>query len=108
MKGKATYRDIMKTVVVEPDEIPLLKKNGERYKTYDEKLVVPVVIQRQRIVKARPRFNSWKLCFSVEFDEKLVGPDVMREILNEGGRTVGIGDWRPKYGRFKVAEFKVL
>ena len=107
-KGRTTYRDIMKTVIVEPDEIPLLKKDGKRYETYDEKLVVPVVVQRQRIVRARPRFNNWKASFEIEFDEKLVKPEDMKAIFNLGGSTIGIGDWRPKYGRFEVVEFKKL
>lgn len=107
-KGKSTYKDIMKTVIVEPDEIPLLRKDGNRYDTYDEKLVVPAVVQRQRIVRARPKFNSWKASFEIAFDEKLVKPEDMKAILDLGGSTIGIGDWRPKYGRFEVGEFKTL
>ena len=42
----------------------------------------------------------------MEFDEGLVKAEDMRGILELGGRTIGIGDWRPKYGRFEVKEFK--
>lgn len=100
-QGGSTYRDIMDaSVFIEPSEIPLDKK------TYDEKFIVPVVIRRQRIVKARPKFNSWRITFVIHFDEELISKDVLRQILEEGGETIGLGDWRPKYGRFKVVTFK--
>ena len=47
MRGRATYRDTMKTVIVEPEEIPLMKKTGERYTIYDTISRSPVVVMRQ-------------------------------------------------------------
>jgi len=108
-KGIGTYREDMKTVIVEPQKIPLLKKeNGERYKTYDEMLVVPVVVQRQRIPRARPQFNSWKAKFDIIFDHEIISVEALKKILEIGGKMVGIGDWRPKYGRFKVTKFEIV
>lgn len=107
-KGRLSYRDVMKTIIVEPEEIPLLKKTGERYETYDVINRSPVVVQRQRIVRSRPQFNSWKATFELEFDEGLVKDEDLRKILELGGKTIGLGDWRPKYGRFEVREFKVI
>jgi len=28
----------------------------------------------------------------------------VKDILEDAGRLVGVGDWRPKFGRFGVAE----
>lgn len=84
---------------VEPEEIPLGKK------TYDEIDRRPAVIQRQRIVKSRPRFNSWEIEFTINFDEERVKKEVLKEILIEAGKSKGIGDYRPKFGRFEVVNF---
>lgn len=100
-KGRGTLKStVLSSVFVDPPEIPLNKK------TYDEIDQRPAVIQRQRIVKSRPRFNSWALEFAVNFDEKRINRDTLKQILEEAGQTKGIGDYRPKFGRFKIIEFK--
>jgi len=100
-KGKASLKStILSSVFVEPEKIALNKK------TYDEIDLRPAVIQRNRIVKARPRFNSWKIEFKINFNEERVTKETLEQILKEAGATKGIGDYRPKFGRFKVVEFK--
>jgi len=34
-------------------------------------------------------------------------PDVVRQSLDNAGLLVGIGDYRPKFGRFTVTAFEV-
>ena len=100
-KGRGSLKaTVLASVFVEPDEIPLNKK------TYDEIDQRPAVIQRQRIVKSRPKFNSWELEFAVNFDEKRIRKETLKQILEEAGQTKGIGDYRPKFGRFEVVEFE--
>ena len=91
---------ILSSVFVEPDKIPLNKQS------YDEIDIRPVVIQRNRVVKGRPKFNSWELEFNIKYDEKRVKKDILRQILEEAGAIKGIGDYRPKFGRFKVERFE--
>jgi hypothetical protein len=99
-KGRASQKmTILSSVFVDPDKIPLNKK------TYDEIDVRPVVIQRNRIVKGRPKFNKWELSFTLSYDEKRIKKDTLKQILEEAGATKGIGDYRPKFGRFKVVKF---
>jgi hypothetical protein len=100
-KGKSTYKaTVLASVFVDPEQIPLNKQ------TYDEIDRRPVVIQRNRIVRARPRFNSWELEFTINFDDKILDKKVLKQILEEAGKTKGIGDYRPKYGRFEVVSFE--
>lgn len=99
-KGKASLKaTILSSVFVEPEEIPLGKK------TYDEIDRRPAVIQRQRIVKSRPRFNTWEIEFIINFDETRVKREILRQILEEAGQSKGIGDYRPKFGRFALVSF---
>lgn len=100
-KGRGSLKStVLASVFVEPEAIPLNKQ------TYDEIDQRPAVIQRQRIVKSRPRFNSWELEFAVHFDEKRIRLETLKQILEEAGQTKGIGDYRPKFGRFEVVKFE--
>ncbi|MDP2939290.1 MAG: hypothetical protein Q8O13_04315 [Candidatus Omnitrophota bacterium] len=100
-KGRGSLKaTILSSVFVEEEKIPLNKK------TYDELDVRPVVIQRNRIVKGRPKFNSWELEFTINFNEDRIKKDTLKQILQEAGQTKGIGDFRPKFGRFEVVKFE--
>lgn len=99
-KGRGSLKStILASVFVDPAEIPLGKD------TYDEIDQRPAVIQRMRIVKSRPRFNSWELEFAISFDEGRVRKETIKQILIEAGQSRGIGDYRPKFGRFEVVNF---
>ncbi|MEO5351024.1 MAG: hypothetical protein H7836_15480 [Magnetococcus sp. YQC-3] len=72
-----------------------------------------VVIQRARVVKARPRISDWKLNFSLIYNEDMISnPDIIKEVLNEAGIRVGLLDFRPQktgeFGCFKVGKFEVV
>jgi hypothetical protein len=101
-KGLKTYKDIIKqSVNVTPDCIPHENPKWE----IDSR---SVVIERKRIMRSRPLFHDWSLSFEIEIlDDTLISPSVLKEILEKAGK-VGIGDYRPRYGRFMVTEYKVL
>ena len=65
-----------------------------------------VTIQRNSIIRVRPRFNDWSCEFELELDEKICNPDDVRQWLETAGHRSGLGDYRPMYGRFEVIEFK--
>ncbi|GAI19389.1 unnamed protein product, partial [marine sediment metagenome] len=64
------------------------------------------VIQRARIMRARPRFDKWELDFTIDFDDEIIGKDKVNEILTYAGQRIGIGDYRPLFGRFIVTKFQ--
>lgn len=101
-RGKKTYKDLLKSaLLIDPVEIPLKPQEYEIFST-------PVVVQRSRIVRSRPKFVDWSLEFTINITDEQLRPDVVKEILEFAGRNVGIGDWRPKYGRFSVEKFEVI
>lgn len=109
-KGKKTYRDLFKSAVfVSPELVPhglkgapdeLLKKGKLRV---DRRLVR---IKGAGVERLRPRLDEWSLSFTVEIHDDQLHPDVVRDVLIHAGRFVGIGDFRPRHGRFDVIEFK--
>lgn len=89
-----------------------------RYGTTTEELgksaayTVPVVVQRNRILRTRAMFESWSCTFIVDCDEELVDAMQMENWVRIGGQRVGLGDWRPAksgpYGRFEVESVEPL
>jgi hypothetical protein len=61
-----------------------------------------VKVTTSRVIRSRPIFPEWSCEFDVQWDPLLVkDEDQIMEIAESAGLT-GIGDWRPKYGRFEV------
>lgn len=73
---------------------------------------VPVVVQRNRILRTRARFETWGVIFTVEVDPELVDQSQLATWLDIAGRRLGLCDWRPEksghYGRFSVAAIEQI
>jgi len=54
------------------------------------------------IIRTRPIFDNWSLTFKVLFNEELLNPRDLQQILDIAGAQIGLGDWRPRFGRFVV------
>lgn len=99
-KKRKTYIDYLKAgVFVTPDAIPHKIADWE----IDRR---PVVIQKSRIMRARPKFPEWELDFQIEIIDPNIEPAQLKEILDYAGMYIGIGDYRPKFGRFMVTKFE--
>jgi len=55
-----------------------------------------------RIMRTRPIFRIWELRFDLSFDTEHFNKDQIVDILGVMGRTIGLLDYRPKFGRFQV------
>ena len=103
--GKFAAKPIIAgSVRIEPDEV------GLGTKTYDIDIRTVVIQRRDRVPKARPKLDKWKVKFDIVYDEEMIGdPNVLRKILEDGGKRVGILDFRPKksgsFGTFTVTKF---
>ena len=68
-----------------------------------------VMVQRNGITRTRPAMKAgWKA--DVELMVQLpeyIGPDFLRKVLDNAGRLIGVGDFRPTYGRFYVSSWNV-
>jgi hypothetical protein len=62
-----------------------------------------VRVQTSRIIRIRPMVpTGWSITFTLEFDESIVNPKNLIKAMQDAGALVGLGDWRPKFGRFLV------
>jgi len=61
----------------------------------------PVVVDRKRIMRTRPIFYEWAAAFRVLWDDALLTLDEVNAFIETGGSLCGLGDYRPRFGRFK-------
>jgi hypothetical protein len=61
-----------------------------------------VVVQRARIMRTRPRFDNWKVTFEINYNSSILNESKIDEFVETGGIEIGIGDYRPKFGRYNV------
>lgn len=54
----------------------------------------------QRVTRTRPVFRQWSADAEGVYDEALLNLDALRMIADTAGSLIGIGDWRPRFGRF--------
>jgi hypothetical protein len=87
-------------------------KNGKQY-TKDQVLgnenyrfITDVKIGQSSVMRTRPRFDEWNGEFEVHYNNELVNKSNVINAVTKCGRQVGIGDWRPRFGRFEVVEVK--
>jgi hypothetical protein len=90
--------------VIETEKKPL----GTMEWDYEDKRRVQV--QRNGVTRTRPAMHKgWKSrhIFMITVPE-YIGPEFLHEVMNRAGILVGVGDFRPSFGRFNVTSFKVL
>lgn len=80
-----------------PDNIDTLW-GDERFK-----FSTSVRIQKNRIMRMRPRFPEWEATIEICFDDRQLNEQDIREFLSIAGRDIGIMDWRPRFGRFDIS-----
>ena len=69
-----------------------------------------VCIQRAGITRIRPAMLSgWKATMQIQvLIPEYISAGLLLRALTDAGRLVGVGDFRPSYGRFQVTRFEVL
>lgn len=61
-----------------------------------------IVQGRSRIMRYRPIFNKWSADVEIMYQGDIIDRDQIILAAEEAGRLIGIGDWRPRFGRFTV------
>ena len=61
-----------------------------------------VKVSTSRIMRYRPIFKSWSAQCEVAFDPESMDRADIIKCMADAGQYCGIGDYRPKFGRFAV------
>jgi hypothetical protein len=67
-----------------------------------------VVVQRNGITRARPTMREgWECKVQLEvLTPEYISQALLNETVAMAGRLIGVGDFRPRFGRFQVVDFK--
>lgn len=68
-----------------------------------------VVINRARIMRNRVRIPAgWEATFELTLDNSILDLTEIESILKDAGHRIGVGDYRPKFGRFQVISLQEI
>lgn len=103
MEGKKTFKNVINGgIIVDPIEI--IHKS--------QKFVPHTIWGKNKntggaVWVVRPMIEDWELEFTINLlQDERVSEGILKEILTYAGMYVGIGAWRPKYGRFEIVSWK--
>jgi hypothetical protein len=105
--GKSSAISVFQAAVFNVDELSILinPKTGEPIETFDIDSR-RCIIQRQGIIRNRPRFNEWGCYLYVQIDTSILTPEQVVENLNNSGMIIGVGDFRIEkrgpFGRYSA------
>ena len=114
IKNGATMRKlgkaVLQSVTTIQDEVPL-EYDGPRDKAKMFKAsrfidIRSVVISRRRTMRTRPMFPEWSCQFDIDYNENILSHEQLVDSLIAAGESIGLGDYRPRFGKFTVEELE--
>lgn len=67
-----------------------------------------VKVVKNKVTRTRPRFTNWSVEFECIVNPTILDDETFRRSIDNAGVMVGIGDYRPRFGRFEVRSFEAL
>lgn len=94
-------------IFVQEEQVPLIydgpRKLRDLWKQHERFVDVRTAgLRGQKVLRTRPIFNGWSLDFSVDFDDDQINRSQLVKAVEDAGVYVGIGDYRPFYGKFNL------
>jgi len=98
-------RDATRAIVV-PDSA-LIEYEGEhdpaKMVDMEEYFFIAIVrVGQSKVVRTRPIFRQWAITCMVQYDDNVFNEKDIIDLMQSAGSDIGLGDWRPKYGRFSA------
>jgi hypothetical protein len=69
---------------------------------------IGVRVGMSKVMRTRPIFRDWSCEALAQYDPDVLNHRDIEEIAIDAGKLVGIGDWRPKHGRFDAQVVPVV
>lgn len=63
-----------------------------------------VKVGQAKLIRYRPLFREWSFTCEVVYDETSIDREQIIQCMVDAGKYCGVGDYRPKFGRFSVEE----
>lgn len=97
--------DLVKAALISLTELASL---GTSKWDYEHKCRVR--IQQNAVTRTRPAVKKgWKASFILMVNlPEYVSEEMLHGMISDAGKLIGVGDFRPTYGRFQIVQFKRL
>jgi hypothetical protein len=100
-------------VMILDDEIGLHDASGDPLTEIEvDSRPITIPSTKGRIMRHRARIEKWRATFHIEIDETVLGVQTVHQLLEEGGRRIGVLDYRPErggpFGRFAVIAWEEI
>lgn len=59
-----------------------------------------VKVGQQKVTRTRPMFRNWTVTTSFILDGEALRADELDMVIEAAGRSIGVGDYRPRFGRY--------
>jgi len=66
------------------------------------RLTVGVRVKQARVMRTRPLFRNWSAKFQVSVLSTVITEEALGQWLQNAGTYLGLGDYRPRYGRYDL------
>lgn len=70
----------------------------------DFRLRTGVRVGSVRVMRTRPMFKAWSANLTIHYAPDLLNEADIINFVSVAGQQVGIGDWRPRFGRFMLED----
>jgi hypothetical protein len=79
-------------------------------KDWDYEHRARVMVQRNGVTRSRPAMKTgWTIDVDLQINlPEYVSPELLHDVLINAGRLIGVGDFRPTYGRYAVTRYEVV
>jgi len=61
-----------------------------------------IKVGTSRVIRTRPMFQEWSVTVDLTLDTEIMDRETLEGIVHRAGKSVGLGDWRPRYGKFSA------
>ncbi len=97
-------KHVVRGIIPKTEETPLLydgpRDADELWKSGLFHSRKGVGVGQNRVIRTRPCFGEWRVECDLELDLTILDPDTVSYIAASAGRYEGLGDARPRFGRF--------
>ena len=106
--SRKTAKDLVQGALMSDEILSPVLVGGKPVKDWDYLDKQRVCIMRSAITRTRPAFNKgWEAEFTlISQIPEHVNENFLRTLINNAGQLIGVGDFRPTYGRFQVVSWE--
>jgi len=109
--SRKSYKAIAAAIFRPSEEFTvLLDFSGKPLKDFEVDIQKATNHLKGAVAACRPRFDRWKVQFSVEIDTDLISEEIALQVLQDAGHRVGLGSFRVScggyFGQYEVIRFR--